>query len=75
MTVAEAVLNKLRQLPEEQQRQVLVFVEKIEAECAAQGKARSEAYACCADLRTDLPFEVFQENRRQMWGTAGNEEL
>ena len=71
MTLPEIVLHKLRRIPEERQREVLAFVEKIEAECSDKGQPWHDPYGCCADLRTDLSLEEFQRNRQEMWGKVG----
>lgn len=72
MTVATQVMLELQSLPEEQQRQVLKYVERLKAEAK---KPPVDPYGACADLRTDLPFEEFQKNRWEMWGDATEKEL
>jgi hypothetical protein len=72
MTVATQVLTKLAALSEEQQRQVLAYVEQLET---ARKTPAGDPYGSCADLRTDLPYEEFQRNRGEMWGDASDKEL
>jgi hypothetical protein len=75
MSVAELVVKKLQQLSEERQRQVLAFIEQLPSEAASQQEPRRDPYGCCADLRTDLPLEEFQQNRREMWGSSSDKEV
>lgn len=72
MTVAEQVMLKLAALTEEQQRQVLGFIDKLEPR---PKQPLADPYGTCADLRTDLPFEEFQKGRQEMWGHATDQEL
>ena len=72
MTVPEQVMSKLAALSDEQQRQVLEFIEKLEPR---PKQPLFDPYGSCADLRTDLPFGEFQKNRQEMWGHATDKEL
>jgi hypothetical protein len=75
MSVAELVVQKLQQLPEEQQRQVLAFIEQLPVETPPSHRTIRDPYGSCADLRSDLPLEEFQRNRGEMWGQATDKEL
>jgi hypothetical protein len=72
MTTMGQLLAKLAQLTEEQQRQVLAYIEHLQGEAT---KPLFDPYGMCADLRTDLPFEEFKKNRQEMWGNATEMEL
>lgn len=72
MGLAGLVVTKLSALSEEQQRQVLEFIDKLQPPCR---QPLQDAYGSCADLRTDLPFEEFQKNRQEMWGDSTEQEI
>jgi hypothetical protein len=72
MTITERVITKLARLTDEQQREVLEYVERLESQAK---KPTIDPYGTSADLRTDLPFEEFQKNRQEMWGDATEQEL
>lgn len=72
MTTAMQVMRKLQALPEEQQRQVLEFIDQLEAR---PKQPLSDPYGVCTDLRTGLSFEEFRTNRQEMWGDATDKEL
>lgn len=75
MTVAETVIQKILSLPEEKQRVVLEFIKELEHTLAAQRELLIDPYGTCADLRSDLSFEEFQQNRREMWGSSADKEV
>lgn len=66
MTVADIVIEKLRRLPEEKQREVLGLIEKLEATTAGKRPLVS-SYGALAELKSDLSLEDFLEARREMW--------
>jgi hypothetical protein len=65
MTTAIRLMNQLACLTEDQQRNVLEYVEKM---TAVSPKPPLNPYRSCADLRSDLSFDEFQQNRHDMWG-------
>ena len=72
VTITGQVLTKMTRLTQEQQQDVLKFIEKLESQVQ---KAQMDAYGSCSDLRSDLSFEEFQNNRREMWGGATDREF
>lgn len=67
MTIAEQVLEKLRDLPAEKQKQVLEFVDSLKHPTASAGPLRS-ALGLWADLNFHVTEEDVAEARREMWG-------
>jgi hypothetical protein len=72
MTTALQLISKLPRLSEDQQRDVLAYVEKLES---ASAKPKVNPQGICAGLRSDLPWDEFQRNRQEMWGEASTTEL
>ncbi len=73
VNVVQQITAKARALPLERQQEVLAFVEKLAS--SEQHRPRLDSHGSCADIRTDLSFEEFAENRREMWGHATDTEL
>ena len=67
MTIAEQVLEKLRDLSPEKQQQVLDFVGSLKANNAAKRPRRS-LRGLWKDLNFDITEEDIAEARREMWG-------
>jgi len=67
MTIEEQVLEKLRELPPEKQKEVLDFVDFLNEKNGAKKPLRS-----LLGLWADLDFHVAEEDiaeiRREMWG-------
>ena len=63
MTTSVQIFSKLSRLNEDQQRDVLAYVDKLTVEIT---KLSVNLHGICADLRTDLSFDEFQQNRRIM---------
>jgi hypothetical protein len=66
MSVAETILQKTLALPEDRQREVLKFVEKLE-QTAARRSPLIDPYGTLADKKADLSLEDFQQARRETW--------
>ena len=71
--IVQQITAKARALSLERQQEVLAFVEKLESN--EQHGPRLDSYGSCADIRTNLSFEDFAQNRREMWGHATDTEL
>lgn len=69
MTIEEMVLEKLRGLPPEKQKEVLEFVESLKPEGGAKRPLRS-LEGIWADLDIDITEEDIAEARREMWGNS-----
>ena len=67
MTIEEQVLEKLRDLPPEKQKEVLDFVEFLK-EKNGVGKPRRSLRGLWADLNFHITEEDIAEARREMWG-------
>ena len=67
MTIAQAVLEKLRALPVEKQREVLDFVEFLQHKSAPKPPRRS-LKGLWADFKIDITEADIAEARREMWG-------
>jgi hypothetical protein len=68
MTVTETLIRRVFELSEEQKHNVLRFIENLEVQSATKAKPLLDPYGICADIRTDLSFEEFQQNRQALWG-------
>jgi uncharacterized protein DUF2281 len=67
MTVEEQVLEKLRELPPERQKEVLEFVDSLTEKDGATKPLRS-LEGLWADLDIHITEEDIAEARREMWG-------
>jgi hypothetical protein len=67
MTIEQQVLEKLRDLPPDKQKEVLDFVDQLK-----EGKAPKKPLKSLLGLWADLNFHVTEEDiaeaRREMWG-------
>ena len=66
MSIEEAVLEKLRALPPEKQREVLDFAESLEQKDPTKRPYKS-LRGLWADLGVDITAEDIAEVRREMW--------
>lgn len=67
MTIEEQVLEKLRDLPPEKQKEVLDFVDALK-EKNGSNKPRRSLLGLWADLNVHITEEDIAEARREMWG-------
>lgn len=67
MTIAEQVLDKLRDLPLEKQKEVLEYVDSLATDASA-AKPRRSLLGLWADLNVHITEEDIAEARREMWG-------
>ena len=67
MTIEEMVLEKLRGLPPEKQKEVLEFVDSLKPAEGAKKPLRS-LEGLLEDLHIDITDEDIAEARREMWG-------
>ena len=67
MTIEQAVVEKLRALPVEKQREVLDFVEFLHRKSVPKPPRRS-LKGLWADLKIDITEDDIAEVRREMWG-------
>jgi hypothetical protein len=67
MTIAELLLEKIRDLPAEKQKQVLEFVDSLQQPDSPKKPLRS-LLGLWADLDFHVTEEDIAEARREMWG-------
>ena len=67
MTIEQQVLEKLRDLPPEKQKEVLNFVAQLK-EQADHKTPRRSLLGLWADLNTNITKEDIAQARREMWG-------
>lgn len=67
MTIEEIVLEKLRGLPPEKQKQVLEFVDSLKPDGSTKKPLRS-LEGLLEDLNVDITEEDIAVARREMWG-------
>ena len=67
MTIEQQVLEKLRDLPPEKQKEVLEFVDSLK-EKKRSAKPRRSLLGLWADLNIHITEEDIAEARREMWG-------
>jgi len=67
MTIEQQVLQKLRELPPEKQKEVLDFVAALNKENGPVKKLRG-LEGLWADLDIDITEEDIAQARREMWG-------
>ena len=68
INLEQSVVEKLRTLPPERQREVLDFVEFLEQKDRTTRRPRRSVLGLAVDLRVDLTEEDIAEARREMWG-------
>jgi len=67
MTIEQAVLEKLRDLPPEKQKEVLDFVDFLTVKNGPKKPLRS-LRGLWEDLNIDITEEDIAQARREMWG-------
>jgi hypothetical protein len=67
MTIEQQVLEKLRDLPPEKQKEVLDFVDSLK-EKNGSGKPRRSLRGLWKDFHINITEEDIAEARREMWG-------
>ena len=68
MTIEEQVLEKLRDLPPEKQKEVLDFVNFLKETNGGAKKPLRSLRGLWADLNIDITEEDIADARREMWG-------
>lgn len=72
MTIEQAVLENLRDLPLDMQQEVLDFAEFLRQKIQTK-KPRRSLKGLCADLNTGITDEDIAEARKEMWGNFPRE--
>lgn len=73
MTIEQAILENLRELPPEKQQEVLHFVQSLTNKTPLTN--RRSIKGLCADLGVHLTKEDIDEARREMWGKFSREDF
>jgi hypothetical protein len=68
MTIAQSVSQKIAQLPPEEQRRVLRFIESLQTKTAAKKPLRDPA-GLWAGRGVDISKDSIAEARKEMWGS------
>ena len=68
MTIEQQVLEKLRDLPAEKQKEVLDFVDFLKAKNGGPKKPLRSLRGLWADLNIHITEEDIAQARREMWG-------
>jgi hypothetical protein len=74
MKIEEAVLDKLRQLSQEEQQEMLDFAEFLVQKKSAKKPLKSSAGAL-AHLNVSISKEEIDEARREMWANFPREQF
>ena len=72
MSVEEAVVSKLRELPSDKKQEVLDFVEFLQQRTSARHSYRG-LEGLWADLGPPVTADEIDEARREMWGNFPRE--
>src|ERR1700738_3661971 len=69
MTIEQQVVEKLRDLPPEKQKEVLDFVDFLKEKNGGPKKPLRSLLGLWSDLNVHTTEEDIAETRREMWGT------
>jgi hypothetical protein len=69
MTLEQEILNAVRALPADKQREFLDHVKRFRDEATRPRRPRKSGRGLWADLNIDLSAEVIDEARRETWRT------
>jgi len=72
MNLEQAVLEKLRALPPDQQQEILDFAEFLQQKNLTKKPLKS-VKGLCADLKVDITEEEIAQAREEMWGNFPRE--
>ncbi|MGB3264767.1 MAG: DUF2281 domain-containing protein [Microcoleus sp.] len=72
MNLEQAVLDKLRGMPPNQQQEVLDFAEFLQQKNILKRPLKS-VKGLCADLKVDITEEDIAQARQEMWGNFPRE--
>ncbi|KAB8331106.1 DUF2281 domain-containing protein [Scytonema tolypothrichoides VB-61278] len=74
MTIEQAIVENLRDLPPEKKQEVLDFVQFLKTKSSPKVHRRS-IKGLCADLGVHLTSEDIAQARREMWGNFPKEDF
>ncbi|MBI5304021.1 MAG: DUF2281 domain-containing protein [Chloroflexi bacterium] len=67
MTIEQSVVQRLRVLPKDKQREVLEFVEFLAHKQVVPASSRRRLKGSWADLKIDLSESDIKQARKEMW--------
>jgi len=71
VTIADAIVEKVRSMPIDKQQAILAYVEEMERQSSPpRGAPLFNPEGIAAGLMSDLTLEEFQVVRREMWGSS-----
>ena len=74
MTLEQALLDKIRQLPVDKQQELLDFAEFLHQQVTPKQRLRS-LKGLWSDLKVDISEEDIAEARKEMWGNFPREDI
>ena len=74
MSIADEVLERLRSLPPEKQREALEYIESLGQEAATKGPRR-RLKGLLSDLDSDITEDDIAAARREMWSSFPRKDL
>lgn len=74
MTLEQAILNTVRELPSDKQREVLQYAERLRENSKKKPPFKS-IEGLWADLGISLSAEEIEENQREMWKNFPREDI
>ena len=75
MNIEQSVIEKLRLLPTEKQREALDFIEFLDQKHAPAKRPRRNWVGSASELSVELTEEDIAEARREMWGNFPREDI
>ena len=75
MTLEQEILDAVRALSADKQRELMDHVSGLRDEAAQPRKPRKSGRGLWADLNIDLSADVIDEARREMWKTFVRDDL
>jgi hypothetical protein len=69
MTLEQEILNAVRALPADKQRELLDYVSRLRDDVTQSPKPRKNGRGLWADLNMEISAEAIDEARREMWKT------
>lgn len=75
MTLEQEILDAVRALPADKQRELLDHVNRLRDEATQPPKPRKSGPCLWADLNMDISAEVIDEARRETWKTFDKDDF
>jgi hypothetical protein len=75
MTLEQAILKVVKDLPSEKQYEVLQHAQRLREQTAKRPPFKKSIEGLWADLNIDLSAEEIEENQREMWKNFPREDI